>query len=205
MASVAYDGRSAPGDALLADMFIERKRVFIDLLGWELSALEGRYELDQFDTPATRYIICTADDAEHMGSLRLIPCNRPYLLASIFPSLCAMPLPGTASTWEISRLCLSRRIGAANRLRARNALATALVRFALENGISNYCCVADKPWFDQVRTFGWQCEMMGPIQDLPVGKLAALSIAVDGSTPGLLQATGVWCEGQLAITTTKTL
>lgn len=30
-------------------MFEERKRVFVDLLGWDVPVLARRYEIDQFD------------------------------------------------------------------------------------------------------------------------------------------------------------
>ncbi len=40
----------APGNAALRAMFAARKQVFIDKLQWDLPVLDGRFELDQFDT-----------------------------------------------------------------------------------------------------------------------------------------------------------
>ncbi|AXB80462.1 acyl-homoserine-lactone synthase [Novosphingobium sp. P6W] len=192
MAPVIYDGGSANDDALLAQMFLERKRVFIDLLGWDLPVRDDRFELDQFDLPTTRYVVCASDQGEHLGSLRLIPCDQPYLLGAIFPSLCADAPPSSPDIWEISRLCLSRSIRAADGLNARNCLATALVQLALEEGIVGYCCVADEVWGAQIQTFGWRCRQLGDAQQLSTGSIGALQIAIDDDTPELLRRTGIW-------------
>jgi len=37
---------------VLRAMFAARKEVFVDLLKWDLPVLDGRFEIDQFDTPA---------------------------------------------------------------------------------------------------------------------------------------------------------
>lgn len=56
----------APGDAALRGMFAARKQVFIDQLKWDLPVLDGRFELDQFDTPDARYLILLdPDDLRH--------------------------------------------------------------------------------------------------------------------------------------------
>ncbi|HWU72384.1 MAG TPA: acyl-homoserine-lactone synthase, partial [Sphingomonas sp.] len=34
---------------VLRRMFEARKEVFVDLLGWDVPVLDGRYEIDQFD------------------------------------------------------------------------------------------------------------------------------------------------------------
>ena len=39
----------ALSDRVFRSMFEERKRVFVDLLGWDIPVLAGRYEIDQFD------------------------------------------------------------------------------------------------------------------------------------------------------------
>src|SRR3546814_12577576 len=44
-------------DAVLAAMFEARKRVFVDLLGWDVPVLAGRFEVDQFDDVHARYLV----------------------------------------------------------------------------------------------------------------------------------------------------
>jgi acyl-homoserine lactone synthase len=192
MAHVICGGGGVSEDALFAQMFQERKRVFIDLLGWDLPALDGRFEVDQFDNPATRYIICASPEGEHLGSLRLLPCNGPYLLGSVFSFLCEGEPPVTPKIWEISRLCLSRAIRAPERRSVRDHLATAVTRFALQEGIQAYCCVADMPWYSQLLSFGWRCEPLGLPQHLECGMIGALKILITDETPALMQEAGVW-------------
>jgi N-acyl-L-homoserine lactone synthetase len=192
MARIICGSGGVSEDALFAQMFQERKRVFIDLLGWDLPALAGRYEVDQFDIPATRYIICASAQGEHLGSLRLLPCNGPNLLGSVFPYLCESDAPSAPDMWEISRLCLSRNIKACERRFVRDQLATAVTLYALEEGIRAYCCVADMPWYSQLASFGWRCEPLGLPQPLDKGMIGALKILIDADTPALMAAAGIW-------------
>lgn len=194
MAHVICGGEGVSEDALFAQMFEERKRIFIDLLGWDLPALDGRFEVDQFDNPATRYIICAGLDGQHLGSVRLLPCDGPNLLGSVFPFLCDGEPPDGADIWEISRLCLSRSIRAAERRLVRDQLATAITRFALNAGIQAYCCVADMPWYSQLLSFGWRCEPLGLPQSLDCGTIGALKILITEETPALMQQAGVWSD-----------
>ncbi|MBN8818715.1 MAG: autoinducer synthase [Sphingomonas sp.] len=192
MTHVICGGGGVSEDALFAQMFQERKRVFIDLLGWDLPALAGRYEVDQFDIPETRYIICASAQGEHLGSLRLLPCSGPNLLGLVFPFLCDGDAPCAPDIWEISRLCLSRSIRACERRFVRDQLATAVTLFALEQGIRAYCCVADMPWYGQLLSFGWRCEPLGLPQPIDKSMIAALKILIDDDTPALMAAAGVW-------------
>ncbi|HVH48371.1 MAG TPA: acyl-homoserine-lactone synthase, partial [Sphingomicrobium sp.] len=48
-------------------MFEARKRVFIDLLKWDIPALADRFELDQFDNVDATYLIVTDPDGEHLA------------------------------------------------------------------------------------------------------------------------------------------
>lgn len=199
MTHIIHGGWGAAQGALLSQMYQERKRVFIDLLRWDLPALDGRYEIDQFDTPSTIYLIMARSDGTHLGSLRLLPTTKPNVLGSIFPCLCDAEPPQAANIWEISRLCLSRSIRADERREVRDRLATAVTLFALENRIRAYCCVADMPWFSQLLSFGWRCEPLGLPQALPCGTLGALLIHIDDETPELMQKADVWSDSLPAL------
>src|SRR3546814_10173185 len=94
--------QDAPGDAALRAMFTARKQVFIDLLKWDLPALDGRFEIDQFDTPDARYLILLdPDDLRHRASARLLPTSAPHLLDRKSTRLnsshsCASRMPSSA-------------------------------------------------------------------------------------------------------------
>jgi acyl-homoserine lactone synthase len=175
----------------LRGMFAARKAVFVDLLGWEVPVLDGRYEIDQFDDEYARYLIVTDERQGHLASARLLPTCRPHILDSLFPALCAGPVPRGPGTFEITRFCLDRSLSAAQRRDMRNRLVTALVEHALANEIHTYTGVADADWLAQILKFGWAAAPLG--QFLPEGKqLAALRIQITAQTPSLLKQTGMW-------------
>ena len=93
----------------LREMFEARKRVFVDLLKWDVPVLEGRFEIDQFDDEHAAYLIVPA---------------------------------------EAEARDLQDRV-------------SALVGYALENGVETYTGVAEMGWLQQILAFGWRCRPLG--------------------------------------------
>ncbi|MEO7679815.1 MAG: acyl-homoserine-lactone synthase [Sphingomonas sp.] len=182
---------SREDDALKA-MFAARKRVFIDLLKWDIPALDGKYEIDGFDNEHAEYLILTDRDGGHMASARLLPTTRPHLLDTLFPELCEGGAPVGEATFEITRFCLDRNLSAAERRVARNQLVTALVGHALANGIKRYTGVAEIAWLQQILRFGWDCRPLGTPFRHPSGMIGGLDIRITSETPALLEAAGIW-------------
>ncbi|MGV1681671.1 acyl-homoserine-lactone synthase [Sphingopyxis sp. NJF-3] len=83
----------APGDAALRAMYAARKKVFIDLLKWDVPALAGQYELDQYDNEQARYLILLDSEGHHRASARLLPTESPHLLGELYPWLCVNTPP----------------------------------------------------------------------------------------------------------------
>uniref|UniRef100_UPI0035CB415B acyl-homoserine-lactone synthase n=1 Tax=uncultured Sphingomonas sp. TaxID=158754 RepID=UPI0035CB415B len=183
-----------PGQATddhLRAMYEARKRVFVDLLKWDLPVLAERYELDQFDDEHARYLIIADVQGEHLASTRLLPTIRPHLIDSVFAALCDKAPPVGETIYEISRFCLDRRLRAPERREVRNILVRALVDQALAGGITTYTGVAELAWFEQIRDFGWDCSALGTPLPLPCGTLVALRIDITAETPFLLAWRGI--------------
>lgn len=178
-------------DARFRAMFEARKRVFVDLLKWQVPVIEGRYEIDQFDTEHARYLILVDRQGRHLASARLLPTTRPHILDSFYASLCEHEPPKGAGIFEITRFCLDRRIGATRRRQARDMLVTGLVRYALAGGIERYIAVAELGWLQQILGFGWRCMPLGLPQMVDGACLGALSIEIDGNTPRRLLEAGI--------------
>lgn len=106
---------------MLRSMFEARKRVFIDLLKWDLPALADRFELDHFDDEDATYLIVADPDGNHLASARLLLTTQPALLDTLFPDLVAGEVPQGSDILEITRFCLSPGIGARQRRTARRA------------------------------------------------------------------------------------
>lgn len=186
----------ALSDRVFRSMFEERKRVFVDLLGWDIPVLAGRYEIDQFDDDEATYIVVTDGTGEHCGSARLLRTDRPHILDTIFPYLCDDIPPAGPTVREITRFCLARRLKARERLATRNRLVSALVEHALCNGITTYTGVAEWAWFQQILAFGWQCLPLGMPSNADRG-LSAMRIDISPATPGLLRQSGIFTSIQL--------
>jgi N-acyl-L-homoserine lactone synthetase len=173
-------------------MFEDRRSVFVDLLNWDVPVLDGRFELDQFDNEAATYIIIADEAGDHLGSARLLPTDRPHILGTLFPDLCASPPPAGPGVIEITRFCLSRRQNAAARRQTRDELVSALAWHALDTGIRTYTGVAELGWLQQILAFGWDCRPLGVPLRYDCGTIGALAIEITAETSSLLAQNGIW-------------
>ncbi|OJU23307.1 MAG: autoinducer synthase [Sphingomonas sp. 66-10] len=183
---------AALGDEALRQMFIARREVFVDLLGWDVPVLEGRYEIDQFDDEHAAYLIVSGPNAEHLASARLLPTTRPHILADLFAHLCEGEIPRGPGIFEITRFCLDRRLTAAERRDARNKLVSSIAEYGIANGIHTFTGVAEMGWLRQILGFGWRSRPLGRAQRVGGKMLAALAIDIDRETPALLARTGIY-------------
>ncbi len=187
-----HDGAHAQA---LETMFVDRKRLFVDLLGWDVPIVDGRYEIDRFDGPDATYIIAADARGDHIGSMRLLPSCQPHLLDTLFAELCDGALPRGNEVFEITRLCLPTRLGTAERLRVRNRLISAMVDHALDTGIAVLTGVVQADFRAQVLAMGWACAALGP--ELEIGRrlLGAFRLEIAPETPGLLALNGIYTAG----------
>lgn len=175
-------------DALIESMFADRKRVFVDLLKWDVPHDEVS-ERDQFDGREAEYLIF-ADGDDHIASLRLLRTDRPHLLGSVFSDLVEGEVPAAGDIREISRFCISPRHRGPVRLQARRLLATALTEYALLFGLSAYTAVAHVSRMSNLFATGWKIRPLG-VPDLDAQHpSAALIIEIDRNTPQLLKRSG---------------
>lgn len=188
-----------PEAAALRNMFAARKRVFVDMLKWDLPVLAGEYELDQFDDTQARYLILADAAGRHRASTRLLRTDRPHILGELYPFLCAGPVPTGPTTREITRFCLDPRQRTRERREARNELVTMLAVHALGAGITDYTGVATCAWFDQIAAFGWRCNRLGPAVDVCGHRLVGLHIRIDARTCAGLRATGIFRDSSLGL------
>ena len=182
----------------LRAMFEARKQVFIDLLGWDLPVLAGRYEVDQFDNARATYLILADLERRHLASARLLPTDAPGILTGLFPDLCSEAPPSGPDVLEITRFCLSRELRAAERRVVRNMLVTAIAQFGVSNDVRCFTGVAELGWLQQILGFGWRCAPLGIPRDHGGKKLGALRIDIESDTLDKLAAAGVFCEPRFA-------
>ncbi len=177
---------------LLETMFADRKRLFVDLYGWDVPVVEGRLEIDQFDTSETVYIMSGDADGAHEASIRLMPSTRPHMLADLFPHLCPGGVPVGPTIWESTRLCLPQRHGAARRRELRNILISAMVDFALARGIDCLTGILPDAFRREVLAMGWAAEPLGPAVRVDSGLVGAFAAHVRSDTPDRLRWSGTY-------------
>ena len=182
----------------LLPMFEDRKRLFVDLLGWSVPVVESAYEVDQFDDAHCVYLVDGDAGDPHLGSMRLLPTTRPHILDTLFPALCDGGIPAGAHVWEITRLCLPTRLRAGRRLEIRRQLISAMVDHALTEGITVLTGIVQASFRAQVLAMGWRSAALGPVARISGADLGAFRIEIAPETPALLAATGIYRPGMLA-------
>lgn len=132
----------------LAPMFQLRKRVFHDMLGWDVT-VRGDIEIDQYDDINPIYVLSYTPGTRHLrGALRLLPTLGPNMLDDTFPVLLgerqAIRKP---DVWESSRFCIDPDISqdrASNQVTVAAAeLMCAVGELGLASGISEIVTVTD--------------------------------------------------------------
>lgn len=185
------DNMSDAEGPVLRAMFEARKRVFVDLLKWNVPVLAGTWEIDRFDDPEASYIVVTDGRDGHRASARLLKTTGPHILTDLYADLVEGEVPRGQDVLEITRFCLDRSLVAWDRRRARDRLLHALVDHALARNITRFTGVAHLAWFNQIKDFGWRCDSLGAPQMIGGSALIALSIEIDAKTPSLLSGRGI--------------
>ena len=124
-----------------------RKRVFHDLLGWDVKVRET-WEIDDYDRANPLYVLSYGDEGKLRGSLRLLPTLGPNMLDDTFPILLGDgPQIRSAAVWESSRFCIDPEI---SQDRASNQVTIAAAELmcdvgelGLASGLSHIVTVTD--------------------------------------------------------------
>jgi N-acyl-L-homoserine lactone synthetase len=169
----------------LAHMFRERKRVFVDRLGWEVPVVDGEFEIDQFDTERAVYLLSLDASGAQLGSVRLLPSTSATLLSEVFPHLCERGVPTGEDVWEITRICTAAT--KLEGLAVRKRLMVGMVEFGLLYGIRRFTLVAHMPYLSNLLAVGWDCEPLGLPQEHNGQMVGAMAINVTPETLLLLR------------------
>jgi len=183
----------------LDHMHRDRKKTFVDLLKWKIPC-DGEFERDQFDDDFSEYLILAdPETAEHLGSMRLLRTERPHILGTLFPVLCDQGVPAGPDIREITRLCFSRHLKAADRRLVFHRLVTALAEYALLCGITAYTAVSSMHWLNQTLALGWRCTPLGLPQMIDGELVCAVMIHIDRNTIQLLRDAGSYQTSDLRL------
>jgi acyl-homoserine lactone synthase len=168
----------------LMQMHLQRKQVFIDELGWRLSA-EAGIEIDDYDSEEAIYLLeADAPRAPVTASARLLRTDRPHLLSDRFAHLCAAAPPCGPGVWEATRFCPAPDTPkGAERHSMLGRMIAAIMETTLLFGIERVTFVASAALAPLAKNAGWTVAQLGPERRLGRERLTAMAADIDG--PGL--------------------
>jgi acyl homoserine lactone synthase len=182
-------GRSCEFSPALETALAEyRHKIFIERLGWPLSAEHG-LERDQFDRPNTLYVVARESDGAICGCARLLPTTQPYLLGEVFPALLAgIPAPRAHDIWELSRFSAATTDANStlNAGIARRDLLAAAVRTAIEHGARRLITVSPLGVERLLHRMGVRAHRAGPPLQMAGKPIFACWIEIDEQTTAAL-------------------
>lgn len=148
----------------LEAMHCQRKIVFVDRAGWNLSVAADQ-EIDRYDLlDDTMYLL--AKDELHgpvLGSARLLTTTGPHLMRDLYSASYRAALPSGPTVWEVSRYCSAPEIGGrSKRLGLLWETICGILETALEHGISQVIFAANRALLPLALECGWEARTVGP-------------------------------------------
>lgn len=176
---------------LFLNFMRERKKVFIDRLGWELPHSDGM-EFDQYDTPNARYIIQHEGD-KVLGGMRLIPTTSQvgvysYMMRDAqqgrLDSLPCNLLNGVAPVnehiWECTRVFISEGIPNKQRRAIQFSMVQSMIELSREQfGATSLLAITHHTWFRWYPRRGINATPIGPVMTLGGDKFQCIEITTE--------------------------
>ena len=170
-----------------------RYRAFIERQDYDVRIYKGM-EYDQYDTPASRYLVYHTPEGRALGVSRLTPTIQGCMLKDLWPRMVEdAALLSSEHVWEGTRYCIDKDVGPALRTRIIHEMAIAYLEFGLQEGIAKiigmmptyiYRSVFEKP--------GIAMEYLGPVTTIGQHRIRAVAIPVDhGQLHNVRTKTGI--------------
>ncbi len=160
-------------------LFRLRYGEFIERQQYDVPHYDGM-EFDQYDTPASRYLVYHTDAGEALGLTRLTPTSLSCMLKDLWPDLVDdKSLLRSESVWEGTRYCVDNRVTPALRQRIVNEMACAYLEFGLRLGLAKI--IGLMPTFIYRSVFvrpGIAMEHLGRVEKIDGQRCRALAIPV---------------------------
>ena len=152
---------------------------FIARQHYEVPVYEGM-EFDQYDTPASRYLVYHTEDGRALGVSRLTPTSLSCMLKDLWPQMVSdKSLLQSPLIWEGSRYCVAKDVTPVLRQQIVNELACAYLEFGLRFGLDKI--IGLMPTFIYRSVFerpGIKMERLGDVRELGGFKCRAVAIPV---------------------------
>lgn len=174
---------------LFANMLRARHEWFIQHNHWDLPEAMGM-EFDQYDTPASRWVVVHDDNGQVLAGNRLTPTNAKCgiytymirdaqrgLLDTIPSDLLYDEAPVDPQVWESSRLFVSHHVPAAQRRRVHAQLVFQLADSARTVGASSCLTLLNANWPRWAKRVQVDMTAMGPVMEIEGVKNQVVSMS----------------------------
>ncbi len=163
---------------LFANMFRARRELFIVQNKWDLPEALGM-EFDQYDTPASRWVVVHDELGQVLAGNRLTPTTAHCgiysymirdaqlgLLDTIPSNLLYDEAPVGETIWESSRLFVSHDVPARLRRRVHAQLVVELAKAARNLGATQCLTLLNANWPRWAGRVGVDMTAMGPVMEI---------------------------------------
>jgi acyl homoserine lactone synthase len=132
---VTYENLHLTGKAF-DSQFMLRHKCFIDRQSYNVKTFNGK-EYDQYDTPATVYLVYCDVNGNALGVSRLIPTSHACMLNDLWPDMVQNSSEyKSPDIWEGTRFCVDKRVDPNFRKRIVHELVLAYLEFGIAAGIT---------------------------------------------------------------------
>lgn len=142
---------------LARNMFRDRAHQFSERLRWNVDVDHNGFERDQYDHLNPIYVLVVDEQANHAGSMRLLPTTGRTMINEHFAmALSDGPLQDS-KTWECTRFCLSPNSNPETALK----LFSSAGRLMQEFDVTSFVAVFDRIMLRKYRLSGVLPEILG--------------------------------------------
>ncbi len=179
---------------LFANMLRARHELFIRHNAWDLPEALGM-EYDQYDTPASRWVVVHDDAGKVLAGNRLTPTTtrcgiytymirdaQRGLLDTIPSNLLYEEAPVADTVWESSRLFVSHDVPAGQRRRVHAQLVLELAKAAQGLGAKRCLTLLNANWPRWAGRVGVDMTAMGPVMEIEAVMNQVVSMNFDKSS-----------------------
>lgn len=161
---------------ILASMHHLRWTVFHQELRWSVGLHNYNcMEFDDYDQPYATYIVRTNPDNEVDACCRLIPTDRPYMLAERYPEFIeTMDIPKSPQVWEATRFAATNEARKQSQGKIMAQMIASMIEFGLQNDITNYISLTTDNVAPILKKSGWDSRPVGQKRPTPDDNAYAL-------------------------------
>ncbi|WP_176084520.1 acyl-homoserine-lactone synthase [Martelella sp. HB161492] len=169
--------------SLMDQAFELRHKVFIDELRWDIAVESKNIEMDQFDTDDAIHHL-SVRDGRVVGYQRMLPTDKPHLLADIFPQLCMVDFPRGPDIYELTRYCVDRSHRQSRREvgSVGSELMVGFIEWGLASGIRKVIIEFETIWVLRALQLGFFVQPLGLETQIGNQKIVASLVNFDEAT-----------------------